>query len=176
MTALGLCAAIPLPDKLPDAYLQFIRHAHTGLPIPAGWTESGMCATFDQGISDPADGIARGYITVDNVKTCSTANATSGATYFGVDGVTKNDTSANVLWGDYFLVDPTGNFAQGDTLVHIEADGDGRLRVGQVHLLRPLLDSRIQRRRLRIQRRGLSRGSAYDVGLSLLRGRRRTFH
>ena len=28
---------------------------------------------------------------------------------------------ANELWGDYFLVDPTGNFAQGDTLVHIEA-------------------------------------------------------
>ncbi len=73
------CAAIPLPDKLPDAYLQFIRHAHTGLPIPAGFTETGMCATFDQGISDPADGIARGYITVDNVKTCSTATATSGA-------------------------------------------------------------------------------------------------
>jgi hypothetical protein len=121
--ALKSCAAIPLPDKLPDAFLQFIRHAHTGLPIPAGFTQTGMCATFDQGISDPADGIARGYITVDNVKRCSTYTATSGAAYFGVDGVTKNDTSANVLWGDYFLVDPTGNFAQGDTLVHIEADG-----------------------------------------------------
>jgi hypothetical protein len=130
MTTLGLCGAMPLPDKLPDAYLQFIRHAHTGLPIPAGFTQTGMCATFDQGISDPADGIARGYITVDNVKTCSTYNATSGADYFGdTDGVTKNGgtvesaADANVLWGDYFLVDPTGNFAQGDTLVHIEADG-----------------------------------------------------
>jgi hypothetical protein len=128
MTTLGLCGAMPLPDKLPDAYLQFIRHAHTGLPIPAGFTQTGMCATFDQGISDPADGIARGYITVDNVKTCSTYNATSGADYFGdTDGVTKNGgtvesaADANVLWGDYFLVDPTGNFAQGDTLVHIEA-------------------------------------------------------
>ena len=113
-----------MPDKLPDAYLQFIRHAHTGLPIPDGFTEGGDCATFDQGISDPADGIARGYITVDNVKRCSTSTALSGASYFGVAGVTKNGMDANKLWGDYFLVDPTSNFAQGDTLVHIEADGD----------------------------------------------------
>ena len=43
-----------------------------------GFSETGDCATFDQGISDPADGIARGYITVDNVKTCSTYTATFG--------------------------------------------------------------------------------------------------
>jgi hypothetical protein len=30
-------------------------------------------------------------------------------------------TNQNVLWGDYFYVNPGQNFAQGETLVHIEA-------------------------------------------------------
>ena len=115
-----------MPDTLPGPFLDFIQAAHTGLPIPSGFTESGDCATFDQGITDPLDGIARGYITVDNVNQCSTATATSADLYFGE--ITNNGPEANVLWGDYFLVDPTGNFAQGDTLVHIEANGKTRDR------------------------------------------------
>ena len=37
-------------------------------------------------------------------------------------------TDQNVLWGDYFYVNPAENFAQGETLVHIEACPTGLRR------------------------------------------------
>jgi hypothetical protein len=42
--------------------------------------------------------------------------------YF-VDGGLGDATNENVLWGDYFVVDPGNDFARGFTLVHLEADG-----------------------------------------------------
>ena len=63
------------------------------------------------------DGIARGYITMDTVNNC-TLQFPGDAGYFGTAGSATND---NILWGDYFYVNPGQNFAQGETLVHVEA-------------------------------------------------------
>ncbi|MEA2560390.1 MAG: hypothetical protein QOH06_1894 [Acidobacteriota bacterium] len=59
--------------------------------------------------------IARGYITVDTVSSCDIFFPGNWATY----GPTLTDQ--NVLWGDWFIVNPGENFAQGDMLVHIES-------------------------------------------------------
>ncbi len=66
------------------------------------------------------DNIARGYITVDNVNSCSLLFPSSTGYFIsGGQGIASN---RNTLWGDYFYVNPGENFAQGETLVHIEAD------------------------------------------------------
>ena len=62
------------------------------------------------------DGIARGYVTVDTVNACNLLFPSQLAT--GYDAFL---TDQNIIWGDYFYVHPAGNFAQGETLVHIEA-------------------------------------------------------
>ncbi|HEV2853715.1 MAG TPA: hypothetical protein VHC97_13005 [Thermoanaerobaculia bacterium] len=74
------------------------------------------------------DNIARGYVTVDSITRCNLLFPSS-ANYFA-GGVADN---RNILWGDYFYVNPSQSFAQGETLVHIEAcnapavgTGDGR--------------------------------------------------
>ncbi len=109
----------PLPDRLPPALLTYIRNVHTGFPAPPGFSNSGLCGAPDQGIDDPAQGIATGYITIDVVNDCS--QAFPGNVGYFSDGGTGIASNANVLWGDYFLANPEENFAQGDTLVHIEA-------------------------------------------------------
>ncbi|HYO15495.1 MAG TPA: hypothetical protein VE685_20055, partial [Thermoanaerobaculia bacterium] len=56
------------------------------------------------------------YITVDSVTQCNLLFPSS-ATYFS-GGIADN---RNILWGDYFYVNNDQNFAQGETLVHIES-------------------------------------------------------
>jgi hypothetical protein len=65
------------------------------------------------------DNIARGYITVDVTNACSLLFPSSTG-YFvsGGGGIAGN---RNIIWGDYFYVNAEENFAQGETLVHIEA-------------------------------------------------------
>ena len=93
-------------------FLTHLRQAHTGQPsVILG----NLCAG-----SNPADRIARGYITVDTVNNC-TLRLPNQPGYFGAGG-TGDATNQNVLWGDYFYVNSSQNFAQGETLVHIEAD------------------------------------------------------
>jgi hypothetical protein len=67
------------------------------------------------------DGIARGYVTVDSVTVCNLDFPSTPGYFTGVADF------RNILWGDYFYVDTANNFAQGETLVHIEAcqPGDG---------------------------------------------------
>ena len=65
------------------------------------------------------DNIARGYITMDTVNNC-TLRFPGDAGYFAPAG-TGDATNQNALWGDYFYVNSGQNFAQGETLVHIEA-------------------------------------------------------
>lgn len=109
--------------------LNRLRFGHTGQVVPS----LGACVGEDHG-----DNIARGYITIDNVSECSLVldpadDGLTGTPYFvnGGLGVVNNE---NQLWGDWFLVDSTNNFAQGDTVVHIEAnDGLNSLNI-------PLLD------------------------------------
>jgi hypothetical protein len=87
-----------------------IQDKLTGAPI------DGACfgATHD-------DGHARGYITVDSVDTCSLIFPNDDD-YFtdGVNPAVANNN--NVLWGDYFVINSDNDSANGDNLVHIEAD------------------------------------------------------
>jgi hypothetical protein len=72
---------------------------------------------------DYDDNIARGYVTVDQVTECNLDFPSTPGYFTSVAGFD------NILWGDYFYVEPGENFAQGETLVHIEAcePGDGYL-------------------------------------------------
>ncbi len=104
-------AQLPLPP-LPTIFLDHVRNAHTGQPSAIF---AGNCSAQDLG-----DNVARGYITIDNVNFCS-LDFPGDVGYF-VDGGNGAANNLNQLWGDYFYVDVTNAFAQGETLVHIEAD------------------------------------------------------
>jgi hypothetical protein len=97
---------LPLPN-LPATLLAHIQAAHTGQPSSIF---GGLCSGVDFG-----DNIARGYVTVDTVNNC-TLRFPGDVGYFESDV-----TFQNVLLGDYFYVNPGQNFAQGETMVHIEA-------------------------------------------------------
>lgn len=103
-------------SPLPGSAISIIQDALTGREIQGG-TADGLCAGVPYG-----DNVARGYITVDSVSECSNLFPSS-ASYF-VDGGLGVANNENVLWGDYFYIDPAENFAQGETLVHIEADSN----------------------------------------------------
>jgi len=97
--------------------LAHIRNAHTG-----GFTNVyGGCSGFDHG-----DTVARGYVTVDTTTQCSLDFPSTPGYFSGVASF------QNVLWGDYFYVDPANNFANGETLVHIEACAPGNGYIGYV--------------------------------------------
>ncbi|MCB1058011.1 MAG: hypothetical protein KDD11_21125 [Acidobacteria bacterium] len=108
----------PLPAQIPVSLQNYIRALHSGGPAPGGFANAGLCGGIDH-----ADGIYRGYVTIDVANACSLEfPANPGYFVNGGQGIAAND---NVLWGDYFLVDPGNNFAQGDPLVHIEAANAG---------------------------------------------------
>jgi hypothetical protein len=101
------CNSFPYPN-LPSSLVNHIRASHTGQFSSV----YGGCSGADYG-----DNIARGYITFDNVNSCNLLFPSSTG-YFGPAGVASQ---INQLWGDYFYVDEANNFAQGETLVHVEA-------------------------------------------------------
>jgi hypothetical protein len=101
------CAGFLPPPNLPGFFLDHLQASLTGQPSDF---YGGLCSGIDHG-----DRIARGYITIDVATQCTLE--APGPTYFA--GAAGN---ANILWGDYFLLHPAENFAQGETLVHIEAD------------------------------------------------------
>jgi hypothetical protein len=109
-------AQLPPPAELPADFLAYLKAALTGNPSPqvTGCADSACCAAQALG-----DGVLRGYVTVDSVNNC-TLRFPSDLGYFEMGG-TGDATNQNVLWGDYFYVNPAENYAQGDTLVHVEA-------------------------------------------------------
>jgi hypothetical protein len=109
----GPCVAPYSNPVLDNFRVTNLRAAHTGQNAPA----YGGCLGFDFG-----DNIARGYITVDSVTQCNLLFPSSAGYFSGGIADTRN-----ILWGDYFYVEPGENFAQGETLVHIESciPGDG---------------------------------------------------
>jgi len=102
--------------QLPPANLpaSFLTHLQTSL---TGQFSSvlGGCAGLNYG-----DNIARGYVTVDTVSNC-TLRFPGDAGYFAADG-TGDATDQNVLLGDYDYINSTTSFAQGYTMVHVQAD------------------------------------------------------
>lgn len=90
----------------------FVRGALTHQEIEGGCWSSGTV---------PPDR-AVGFVTVDVVNQCSSLlPADKGYFERGGTGVASNK---NALLGDYFLVDPQQNLAQGEPAVHLVADPD----------------------------------------------------
>jgi hypothetical protein len=104
------CNGLLPPAAVPPSLADELRKLHQGL---GSSLIDGRCAAQFLGT-----GIARGYVTIDVVRRCSLLTP-DDAGYFGPDGVAAHD---NVLWGDFFFVDPAGNLAQGENLVRIESD------------------------------------------------------
>ncbi len=97
--------------SLTPLQLSDLRSSHTGGPsIQTG----GRCVGRRLG-----DNIARGYVTIDTVNNC-TLRFPSDPGYF-VSGGAGDATNQNSLWGDYFFINPSQNFAQGEALVALEA-------------------------------------------------------
>jgi hypothetical protein len=113
------CDALPYTNPVLDA--DFLDHLQSILTGGASSIYGGLCGGFDHG-----DNIARGYVSIGVVNDCTLLTPCDvGYFYLGVDGdlipggVGAHD---NVLWGDWYMIDYANNFAQGDTLVHVEAD------------------------------------------------------
>ncbi len=116
----------PYPDPiLIGAILERVQNGHAGYPIAQiggdcaaeALNGEGSCA----GGSCPAGTLARGYVTVDNANRCSVVFPHEPG-YFadGGGGVANN---RNQLWGDFFFVNPGGQYPVATSpLVHIEAD------------------------------------------------------
>jgi hypothetical protein len=101
--------AAGLTPTLSASFVTHLRNAHTGRSSAI----YGGCVGLNYG-----DNIARGYVTIDSVTTCN-LQFPSSTGYF--TGLADN---RNILWGDYFY-DDGNSFAQGETLVHIEACAPG---------------------------------------------------
>ncbi len=99
------------PPQLPATFISHLQLSLTGKPSPI---LGNNCAGQALG-----DNIARGYITVDTVNNC-TLRFPGDAGYFAAGG-TGDVTNQNVIWGDWFIVNSVQSFAEGGTLVHIEA-------------------------------------------------------
>ncbi|HEX5759174.1 MAG TPA: hypothetical protein VF121_08270 [Thermoanaerobaculia bacterium] len=104
----GPCVAPYNNPVLDNFRLTNLQYAHIGVEAPA----YGGCLAAEHG----HDWIERGYVTVDVVTQCNLLFPSSPG-YFS-SGIAD---TRNVLWGDYFYVVPFEDFAQGETLVHIES-------------------------------------------------------
>ena len=98
-----------------------LQAKHTGRPSPT----DGLCSGASTG--DPS--LATGYLTVDSVSDCSTTLRLPRDDGYFVEGGLGLADNRNVLWGDFFLVDPGEDFAQGLDAVALVADAD-RFGVG----------------------------------------------
>jgi hypothetical protein len=102
------CFGVLPPPALPGAFVEHLRAAHTG----AFSNVLGGCA--GQGLGD---GRARGYVTVDTVNHCTLLTPADPG-YFGPGGAA---TDQNILWGDFMLLDPGNDYADGESLVRVES-------------------------------------------------------
>jgi hypothetical protein len=100
------------PKPLPPAFLSHLQNALIGRPSPLF---ANLCAAQAFG-----DNIARGYITADTVNKC-TSHSPGEIGYFAPNRG-GDATDQNVLWGAWYIVNTTQNFAQGSNMVAIEAD------------------------------------------------------
>ncbi len=123
-----------LPRTSPPASLPEGRFASCTVPVTLPAVDPDLLAALLTGQPHPEDGLcysaaveggrlATGFITVDAVHDCSgTALVTPNDDGYLGDCATGLATNDNVLWGDFFLVDPAADFAQGEKLVPLIAD------------------------------------------------------
>lgn len=94
-----------------------LRLAHSG--------QKAFGSCFSGGARGPS--VATGYVTVDTALRCPAANGgggdtpASGPSYFQT-GPSRVADFGNNLWGDWFLVTPGEDFANGNPAVHLQAD------------------------------------------------------
>lgn len=115
LTYPGCSGVLPYTNPALDAdYLAHVQSILTGGPSAI---YSGRCGGLPYG-----DDLARGYVTVDVTNDCTLLRPCEEG-YFHVGGVIGAGIGeyANILWGDWYMIDYAQNFAQGDTLVHVEA-------------------------------------------------------
>jgi hypothetical protein len=108
----GQPALLP-PASVAPGFAAHLANAHTGKA--SAFFPPGLCAGQNLG-----DNVARGYVVVNQLNTC-TLRFPNEPGYFVAGGL-GDAGNKNVLWGDYFFVNSGQNFAQGNPLVHIEAD------------------------------------------------------
>ena len=101
-------AALPDGKSLSANQVAHLRAWHTGQQSPL----TGNCAASPRSNTN----LAVGYVTVDEVVTCSALTPADPGYFTGVAGYD------NVLFGDFAFVDPTTNRSDGDPAVHIVAD------------------------------------------------------
>ncbi|HKV10993.1 MAG TPA: hypothetical protein VJ725_22830, partial [Thermoanaerobaculia bacterium] len=89
----GLYAAYPTATLTSTFLNNHLRPAHTGGPSTAVF--AGRCSGADYG-----DNIARGYVTVDSVTSCNLSFPSDAGYSTGLIDF------RNILWGDYFYVNP----------------------------------------------------------------------
>ena len=102
-----------LPPPAPSG--TFLTHLQRWLQGRTSNISSPVDLTSQCAGSRRLDGILRGYVTIDTVNACNAFFPSDWYRY------APFVTDQNVLWGDYFYVDTGNNFAQGETLVHIES-------------------------------------------------------
>jgi len=115
----GCSGILPLPN-LSSSQLTAVQDALTGqasseLTTPSGTTPA--CAGIAYG-----DGIARGYITIDDVNQCSFLFPGEPGYLSNQNQQSRVVTDYNVLWGDVFYLNPATNRSTALPLVHIVAN------------------------------------------------------
>jgi hypothetical protein len=118
-------------SSFPDCGLTPPTHANPALaPLQISQLRADLTGVLGPGNPQCAgeaygDGHARGYITVDTVGVCngiilSATQTPATATYYTATAIVKN-----VLWGDFFYVNPAENSAQGTEAINIVGDAAG---------------------------------------------------
>jgi hypothetical protein len=114
---LGNCGSF-MPYSIPQLDEDFLDHLQSILTGGPSSIYNGRCGGLDYG-----DGIARGYVTADVVNDCTLLTPCEtgyfhDGSFVAGSGIGEYD---NVIWGDWYMINYGENFAQGDTLVHVEA-------------------------------------------------------
>ncbi|MEM7588167.1 MAG: hypothetical protein AAF560_32565 [Acidobacteriota bacterium] len=150
---------------LSEADVAELRAKHTGQPSPV----DGLCYASETGEAS----LATGFITVDGLNRCSAEIQLPQDTGYFENGGVGLANNRNVLWGDFFLIDPSNDSAQGLEAVPLFADstlGDGDLgRIDTFYRAYVGYDGRDDRMPLssRLRTRYLT-GGGFDGGTELL--------
>jgi hypothetical protein len=155
------CGGLP-PQTLPANVVDHLRRAHTGQASPLF---GGQCAGFNFGETT----VARGYATIDVVKDCTSLRP-GDAGYFGADGAEGVAAFDNILWGDFFYIDPDGRFAQGENLVRLHAE-PGQFKSGDATFYARLVNGSAADAREPLPRVWATRylnGGGFDGGTDLV--------
>jgi len=118
---LGTCGDY-MPYVNPALDPEYMAHLQSILTGGPSSFYNGKCGGYDF-----EDNIARGYVTIDVVNDCTLLTPCEPGYFKSEGGVYYEGVGAydNVIWGDWYMIDYANNFAQGDTLVHLEAAQPG---------------------------------------------------